>query len=813
MLPVGVAAQKNPFETGNGIGSGQPWEDLNKNTKTRIKLDYHNSNIDAILSKFQEVSGITIVKDPTLTGGLTITSAKSVSVNEAFQILSATLKLKNYEIVKDGTLLIIRQKPKDGGGGGGFDWMRNFGNGNPGGDNGGDNPWGGNSVPQLKVYVIKYANASQIARVVNDVFAATPGQPFPNFGGGGGRGGFGGGRFGGGNNGGGGGNNFMNFMQRFGQQQNQPVVKASSDDFSNSVIVNAPRDSQVQVAELIGNLDKQTDDPVTSRVFTLEYASSDDLVSVIQNLLSANVPRGRGGATTQQTQGPGAFLNAIRGQTAGAGSVTSDPRTNSLIVSGTKDNLDLVAKVVQQLDTKVQLQTTTFVFPLANAQATDVANLLNQAFGQRQGVNGARTTTQNTQNRTTNNNSQNRNNNGNNRFGGLNNNLAQQVADNSLPIDIDPNSQDGELMTSVAIAQGFGGFGQNQQRRTNGTSNSGPTTGRDASGRMVNTADLTNQVTTIADPNTNSIIVVTSPENAEVIRKILDQLDKIPEQVMIETIITEASLTAQDKLGVEWKFAQNKSFGNSSIKQNGNTNFGLQGTSTTTDTAVSGFDYTITGGNLGVFINALQSDSKFQILSTPRIFTSNNVQAEINISQSVPYITSSRQDINGNFTYTYAFEPVGIVLTVTPHITKDGYVTMDVDQSANDLQGYTTFNAPIVNQRTATTTVSVKDGDTVVIGGIIRNTVTSTVNKVPLLGDIPLLGNLFKSRSKEKDKTELLVFLTPRIVRDPAEAKKLKEETQKEMSPETQKGLNDVMKPTGDVPPAGKGDRKKNGGN
>lgn len=800
LAPVVAAGQ---FIGGDSVGGSKPWEDLKMNAKTRVKLDLHDASIDAIISKFQSLSGVTIVKDPNLSKRLTLTSATPVSLNEAFQILSATLNLQGYEIGKDGKLLIIRPKNKQQGGG---------------------TPWGTGQMPtfnptdlmgtgdnntQLKVYPIKYANASQIARVVNDVFQSTGGVGgLPQMGG---RGGFPGGMtFGGGNNRGGGGFNPMQFLANRGNQG--PSVRASSDDFSNSVIVNAARDQQVQVAELIGHLDKVTEEPLQSKVYRLNFAAADDLQPVVQNILTANVPRGRGGATTQQTSGPGAFFSAIRGSVAGSGQVTSDPRTNSLVVSATADNMKLVDKVVTELDQRVDVQPSTFVFPLMNAQSDSIANLLNQAFGQRQGTG---TNRGGTTNRNTNNNRNTNSNNRNNRNGG-GGGLGSQNVDpngldaNSIPIDIDPNSDEGQLMTNIA-AQGFGGFGGlggNQQRRN--TSNQGQAS-RDANGRVVNSNDLTGQVTTISDPNTNSIIVVTSPENAELIRQILDQLDRIPEQVMIQTIITEASLDAQDKLGVEWRFAQDRVFGDSSISSNGNTNFGLQSGSTNAS-PLTGFSYTITGGNLSVFLNALQQDQKFQILSTPRIFTSNNVQAEINISQRVPYIVSSRQDVNGNFTYNYAFEDVGIVLTVTPHVTKDGYVTMEVSQTANDLQGYTTFNAPIINQRTADTTVSVKDGETIVLGGIIRSTVSSTVSKVPILGDLPILGNLFRNKSKEKQKTELLVFLTPKIVRDPAEAKRLREETQKELSPESKKGLDSVLKPDGTVPPVGPGD-KKTGGN
>jgi general secretion pathway protein D len=127
---------------------------------------------------------------------------------------------------------------------------------------------------------------------------------------------------------------------------------------------------------------------------------------------------------------------------------------------------------------------------------------------------------------------------------------------------------------------------------------------------------------------------------------------------------------------------------------------------------------------------------------------------------------------------------------------------MDVIQTANDLQGFTSFNAPIVNQREADTTVSVNDGETIVLGGIMRTTVNSTTNKIPLLGDIPILGNLFKSTTKEKQKTELLVFLTPHIVKNAEDAAKVKKDTVEKLSPATKNSIKDAL---------GKGDGNKGG--
>lgn len=764
-------------------GSSSPWTEFKLNPNTRIKLDFRNSNVDMVIDLFSRTSGITIVKDPTLTGPITVTSAKPLPLADAFEVLSATLKLKGFEMRKEGKLLVIRNTRNQNQGG----------RGGPGGGNtgGGMNPmdWMGSMSPDqmrdmfggttvLKVYPIKYANASQVARVINDVFASMQNpmdQLLQQMMSGGNQGG--GGRGQGGNN-----NRFNRFG--FGQMGRQTqTVRASSDDFSNSVIVNAPQKEQQQVEGIIKQIDRETEAPLSPKVYRLQFATAADIAPAIQNVLTANAPKGRGGAGNQNIPIEQRFQQAFRFGTSQAafGTVVTEARTNSLIVTATDENLKLVDSVVKELDVEVKLEATTFVFPLNNARADQIATLMNQAFGTRTGANG-RTNTGTT--RTGNTGTTRQPNTrtggggtGGGGFGGGNLDNGQE-----LMLDID-DPETGLLGTSV-LAQGGGGFNQifggGQNRQGTGT------TGRDSQGRLVQTRELQNQITVIPDQNTNSLIVVTSPDNIELLRQILDQLDKIPEQVMIETIIVEATLDSSSKLGVEWNFSKSKAFNDPNLSNTGSQGFGLQ----TANPALQGFRYTLTGRDFSVFLNALQTDQKFQVLSTPRIFTSNNSEAVINISQRVPYVLSTREDPNGNLTFTYAFQDVGIVLTVTPRITSNGYVTMDINQQANDLQGFTSFNAPIINTREADTTVSVKDGETIILGGIIRNQVTSTVKKIPLLGDLPLLGKIFRSTDKGNVKTELMIFMTPRVVRDPEEARKLYEQEQNRLSKETQKALN-----------------------
>jgi general secretion pathway protein D len=779
------------FSTGGGGGNTQSkpaWEQFKLPNKT-VKLNFRNANVDLVLDLFMNVSGITIVKDPSLKEPMTLSSAKAVPIKEAFEILNAALGVRNYQIEKQGNVLVIKKREERSSGNSMFGGMspeqmaQMFG--------------GGQAQTELKVYRIKYAAANEVARVINEVFQQQQqmNNPFQFMGGGGGTN-FG--RTGGGNQRfGRGGTSFggMNFGG-----SSAPTIRASSDDFSNSVIVNAPRDKQLDVEELIQEIDKMTDAPLQTKVYPLEFASATDLVTTVQTVLTANAPTGRGNTGQGNNTGFGGFLRRLTGPGQGESNVAADIRSNSLIISATESAHGIINTLIKDLDKEVEVESTTFVLPLNNARADSVATLLNQAFGSRTGGN-----TRN--NQFGGGNTGNRTGNNQNRQGGGGGGLGNNRGVDEVPARIESNAKgqnelylefedDGEeLYTQIRTQQG-GGFGQFGGGGT-GRQNQGGSSqvARGADGRLVNVRDLAGQVTIIPDPNTNSLIVVTSPDNLETLRQILTQLDQIPEQVMIETLIVEATLDNSLKLGVEWNFTQDRAFGNNATGA-GVTDFNLQ----QANPALDGLRYTLTGQNFSAFLNALSSDDKFQVLSTPRIFTSNNVEAEINISQSVPYILSTREDANGNLTFNYAFQDVGIVLNVVPRITQNGTVTLDVTQTANDLQGFTDFNAPIVNQRQAFTTVSVNDGETIVLGGMMRNTVTAKTRKLPILGDIPILGELFKSREKQEVKTELLVFLTPRIVKNPEDAARLKSDEVQRLSKPSQKVMNENMPP------------KKNGG-
>ncbi|GAH71199.1 unnamed protein product, partial [marine sediment metagenome] len=248
--------------------------------------------------------------------------------------------------------------------------------------------------------------------------------------------------------------------------------------------------------------------------------------------------------------------------------------------------------------------------------------------------------------------------------------------------------------------------------------------------------------------------------------EIISELDQPPPQVLIQVLLAEVRLDDTTDFGVDWNFAATS--GSKSIDTG--TNFGIQ-----TDIGKSGFNLAISGSELSFFLRALQAQGRLEVLSRPQILASDNQEAEINVGQRVPFIRDSRITEQGTTLNTLDYEDVGIILRVTPRINPDGSVRMEVSPEISSIADSTvqvseTVNAIIVNSRRADTTVTVQDGHTIVIGGLITTEDQKREDKVPLLGDLPGLGWLFKKTKLVKIRTELLIILTPHVLRNVEEA-------------------------------------------
>ena len=285
--------------------------------------------------------------------------------------------------------------------------------------------------------------------------------------------------------------------------------------------------------------------------------------------------------------------------------------------------------------------------------------------------------------------------------------------------------------------------------------------------------DLAGQVFIVADEDTNSLIVRTAAKYVERVKEILTELDRPIRQVLIKVLIAEVTHDETLDLGTEFSAL--------------NLQFGTTGTVTVdfgTAEESGGVVTATMNAGLSATFNALHRLGKLDVLSRPYILASDNQEASFTVGQEVPRIQNTRITDTGQTVNTIQYEDVGIILSVTPHINPEGLVIMDIAPEISTLTDTTvliseTLSAQVIAKRTAQTRVAVSDGQTIVIGGLMENRVVDDVRKVPILGDIPLLGLLFRRKFQSKVKTELLIFLTPRVARQPEELKKISEAEEK----------------------------------
>lgn len=322
-----------------------------------------------------------------------------------------------------------------------------------------------------------------------------------------------------------------------------------------------------------------------------------------------------------------------------------------------------------------------------------------------------------------------------------------------------------------AVAQAFGGFGGNNANRTSSRSAS---TASYPSSTQMGTATVS------VDPETRRVFVVTDEETADYVKQVVQDLDRPTPQVLIKCVFLEATYTKDSDVGVEGNYKHTIS--GSSIKElNGNGTASTLGALGALGTA--GPFYSLAGQDLNVTLSALAKAGKTEILSRPSILARNNQAATISLGQQVPLITATRFDTFGNQINTVTYQNVGIILSVTPFITSDSMVEMVVTPQTSELadrsqwvpisgggtNSASSISAPVINSRSADTVVVVPDGQTVVIGGLMQNKKLNSESKVPLLGDIPVLGMLFKHKVTSNGKTELMIFMTPHVVQKPGD--------------------------------------------
>jgi general secretion pathway protein D len=296
----------------------------------------------------------------------------------------------------------------------------------------------------------------------------------------------------------------------------------------------------------------------------------------------------------------------------------------------------------------------------------------------------------------------------------------------------------------------------------------------------------------VADKATNSLVITANKDDYLILEDVIKKLDIARRMVYIEALIMEVNTNKQFTLGVQWQAGDD-------IGSYEDRNIGGFAGSTPPGGLFPGFDPTtgtvslnpgfslgvlgeaITIGgisfpSIGAVIQAFQSDTDIHILQTPQLMTTDNEEAEIVVAENIPFLTRQEQSASGIDYSNYEFKDVGVTLKITPQINQERFVRLKIFQEVSQVVEQDEIGLPSTLTRKAETTVIIKDKHTVVIGGLIDEILTRGTYRVPCLGNIPVLGGLFKSQTRSKGKSNLFIFLTPHIIENPEEATAVYEE-------------------------------------
>lgn len=507
---------------------------------------------------------------------------------------------------------------------------------------------------------------------------------------------------------------------------------------NNTLIITDYAANLKRLSKVIATLDSPRPAAEVQVVVIKNSIASDIAVAVSKLMDESN--RGGGG-------GPGASSDPSQRVV-----VMADPRTNSVLIrSANASKLALARSLVEQLDRPANAdQANMRVVYLKNAEATKLVEVLQAVLsGESNGSSGNSDSSFGSSSR-------NRNSGG-SMFG-------------------DSSSSSSGLSSSFGDGDSSSGGGLGSQSGINrDRGNQGPTSIK-AGGAII-----------AADPATNSLII-TAPEPVyRNIRGVIDQLDSRRAQVYIESLIVEVKADTVSEMGIQWQFGTSRPGQNSVV---GGTNFGTGGSNILAVTqnpaalaAAGGLNVGVVRNgvslfgqnflNLGLLARALEAETNSNIRATPNLLTLDNEEARIIIGQNVPFVTGQYATTNNTLSspfQTIERKDVGTMLRVRPQVSEGGTVKMEIAQEISAVVDTTQSAGIITNRRAIDSNVLVDDGQIVVLGGLIEDTVEGGISKVPLLGDIPGLGRLFRYDNRKRVKTNLLIFLRPVVLRSADQA-------------------------------------------
>lgn len=566
---------------------------------------------------------------------------------------------------------------------------------------------------QLETFYLKFADADVVAKLIVGIFGQEDEQQQ------------------------GGRNNPGAIFQRPGGRQTEQGLTTSTqlsvvtDKSQNSVTVRAERDIVEQVrkqilekwdVEIQGEVAlplvmylENSDAVRMAEMLNQIFAQEGEIVQAIESdfFFGGGGNAGRAQQQTSQNTEDGPKLARLAGQV----SFTADNTKNNLIITTRSPKYyPLIERFVKALDVPGDANSPR-IFELRYADAEDLANRLNAL-----------------------------------------------LAEAGSRVDVERTSQELTQRSNVAQVGNQQETQQQQQQQQDTIQFPWQTGSPDPDARKL--SNLIGQVRVMPVPRMNGLMVISPPELRQAMADLIEQLDAPGRQVLIQAIIAEVSVDDSTSLGIRW------GSGNVASGPNEDNRIvvgsSIEGTKNQLINAL--FDTSTLGVNvdLNVALQALSQITDVNVLFRPKVVTSDNEEASFFDGQDIPFITDSTTTDVGGVTQSFEYLAVGIQLNVRPHITVEGNVDLRVNlQLSSVVPGQTLFGGSILDRRETTTKVTISDGQTVVISGIRRTVLNDIVRKVPLLGDIPLIGGLFRSTEKSESRTELVAFIRPIILDSP----------------------------------------------
>ncbi len=517
---------------------------------------------------------------------------------------------------------------------------------------------------------------------------------------------------------------------------------------NNTIVVTDYADNVRRIAQIIAGVDSAAGAQV--QVIPLRNANAIDLAAQLQKMLD-----------------PGAIGNSDATLKV---SVTADPRTNSLMLrASSASRLAAAKRIVQQLDAPSGVPGNMHVVPLRNADAVKLAKTLRGMLGKGGNDSGSSASSNDA-------------------------NSFNQSGGSSAS----GNFSTGTSGTPPLPSGGLGGGSSSSSAYGGGSSGSGGVGSGGLLGGDKDKSDENQPGGMIqADAATNSLIITASDPVYRNLRSVIDQLDARRAQVYIEALIVELNSTTQGNLGIQWQVASGQFLGGTNLAPTAGTGLGNSivnltsgGTAATTGLAanLAGLSQGLNIGwlhnmfgvqGLGALLQYFAGVSDANVLSTPNLITLDNEEAKIVVGQNVPIATGSYSNLTSGTTSnafnTYDRRDVGLTLHVKPQITDGGILKLQLYTEDSAVVSGTTNaqTGPTFTKRSIQSTILADNGEIIVLGGLMQDNYQVSNSKVPLLGDIPWIGQLFRSESKQRQKTNLMVFLRPVIISDRSTAQEV----------------------------------------